>query len=94
MHDHSEQYYTSDWDLGSFNAHKVGVSLKYSPVYGFSNNPRKFNPERSMKFDKAIIRIAKYWRFDRTNTVILKAFIASFSMTYSINNHNPKHKKG
>ena len=34
QHSVSDEYYTSDYDLSAFTAHKVGLGLRYSPVYG------------------------------------------------------------
>ena len=33
-HSISDAYYTSDYDLSAFTAHKVGLGLRYAPVYG------------------------------------------------------------
>ena len=33
-HSVGDEYYTSDYDLAAFTAHKVGLGLRYSPVYG------------------------------------------------------------
>ena len=34
QHSISDEYYTSDYDLSAFSANKVGLGLRYSPVYG------------------------------------------------------------
>ena len=34
QHSVNDQYYTSDYDLAAFTAHKEGLGLRYSPVYG------------------------------------------------------------
>lgn len=33
-HSVAEAYYTSDYDLSAFSAHKVGLGLRYAPLYG------------------------------------------------------------
>ena len=34
QHSVADQYYTSDYDLAALTAHKAGLGLRYSPVYG------------------------------------------------------------
>ena len=34
QHSVADTYYTSDYDLSAFTAHKEGLGLRYSPVYG------------------------------------------------------------
>ena len=36
QHSINEAYYTSDYDLSAFSANKLGLGLRYSPVYGLA----------------------------------------------------------
>jgi len=83
MHDFNNDFFTSDYDLSNFTAHKIGLGIKYSPVFGFFN---KMNPEKKptkIHFKKMELRIAKYFRMDDTD-VILKAFISTLGVSYTI----------
>ena len=83
QHELTATYYTSDFDLSALTAHSVGLELKYSPVFGFLNNPNKYNPKSFIRFNKLSIRASKYWRFvDSTNT--LKAFSCYLNVVFSV----------
>ena len=36
QHSVADEYYSSDYDLSAFSAHKTGLGLRYSPVYGLT----------------------------------------------------------
>ncbi|MBD2714066.1 DUF3570 domain-containing protein [Microvirga sp. STR05] len=58
-HSTTEQYYTSDYDLADFSANKVGLGLRYSPVYGIGRFKTPFGG-RVAKFKAVDIRYAYY----------------------------------
>ena len=64
QHSISDTYYTSDYDLSAFSANKVGLGLRYSPVYGIGrfHVPGK-NAQglpRVMRFKSLDLRYAHY----------------------------------
>ena len=84
IHDSNSEYYTSDYDLSNFNSHKLGVGIKYSPLFGFFNNINYQNTNSKIRFEKLEIRTSKYFRTNN-NGVILKAYIATIGISYTIN---------
>ncbi|NRA13128.1 MAG: hypothetical protein HRT57_14360, partial [Crocinitomicaceae bacterium] len=88
QHELTSQFYTSDYDLSAFHAHKAGISFKYSPVYGIFNSKKRFKPDGRIKFSKAILRLSKYYRMDNTE-ITLKAFIATLSIKYTFVHKKP-----
>ena len=83
MHDPSDEYYSSDYDLSAFNSHKLGFGIKYSPLFGFLNKSNSNNRSK-IKFKKLEIRTSKYFRMNEDG-LILKAYIATFGVSYQIN---------
>ncbi|WP_347158671.1 DUF3570 domain-containing protein [Pontibacter chitinilyticus] len=78
QHHLSDAFYTSDYDLSAFNSNKVGLGVRYSPLYGIS----KFNWPLSGSnalFKSIEIRGAQYWRSDG-----LHAFIISTDLGFNI----------
>ncbi|MBC6699384.1 DUF3570 domain-containing protein [Hymenobacter puniceus] len=58
-HSITDEYYTSDYDLADFSANKVGLGLRYSPVYGISRFKTPFGG-RVAKFKALDLRYAYY----------------------------------
>jgi len=84
IHNPNAEYYTSDYDLSGFNSHKLGFGIKYSPLFGFFNKINSQNNQTKIKFKKLEIRTSKYFRLNKDG-VILKAYIATFGVSYVIN---------
>ncbi|UOQ69639.1 DUF3570 domain-containing protein [Hymenobacter volaticus] len=76
-HSTTDLYYTSDYDLASFSANKLGLGLRYSPVYGIGRFKTPFGG-RVAKFKALDIRYAYY----RQNTGLTANLVsADFSFT-------------
>ncbi|MBO2011388.1 DUF3570 domain-containing protein [Hymenobacter negativus] len=64
QHSISDQYYTSDYDLSAFSANKVGLGLRYSPVYGIGRfhvpGRNAQGLPRVMRFKSLDLRYAHY----------------------------------
>ena len=76
QHSTADEYYTSDYDLSAFTAHKVGLGLRYSPLYGISRFHTPFGG-RVAQLKAVDLRYAHYWR--STNLV---ADIVSFDLSF------------
>ncbi len=83
QHQETETYYTSDFDLSAFTAHKVGIGLQYSPLYGIFRKKDKPAKKHAFIFKKIELRTAKYFRYNQDG-LIFKAYIASLGMTFLI----------
>ncbi len=81
--DPNETYYSSDYDLSGFHAHKVGLDVRYSPVYGLRNKVKDQKKHNHLKFKSMSVRAAKYFRYDYSG-IILKSFIVSTALTFDI----------
>jgi Protein of unknown function (DUF3570) len=77
QHSIDETYYTSDYDLSAFGAHKLGLGLRYSPVYGLSRFRTPFGG-RVAKFKAVDLRYAHYRRSTDLTADIISA---DFSFT-------------
>jgi len=83
--DHSvlDDYYTSDYDLAGFTAHKVGLGARYSPVYGLGRFKTPLHDTRGnsrVAMFKAIdLRYAHY-----TQTTGLTANIVSVDFSFTM----------
>ena len=82
-HSVKEEFYTSDYDLSAFTAHKTGLGLRYSPVYGIGrfHVPGK-NAQglpRVMRFKSLDLRYAHYQR-----STDLTANIVSFDLGFAL----------
>ncbi|GAB3851168.1 DUF3570 domain-containing protein [Hymenobacter terrigena] len=92
-HSINDAYYTSDYDLSAFSANKVGLGLRYSPVYGIGrfHVPGK-NVQglpRVMRFKSLDLRYANYQQTGSTiytaaNRADLKANIISFDLGFAL----------
>ncbi|SHL11369.1 DUF3570 domain-containing protein [Hymenobacter psychrotolerans] len=59
QHSITDTYFTSDYDLAAFAAHKAGLGLRYSPVYGIGRFKTPFKG-RVAQFKALDIRYAYY----------------------------------
>jgi hypothetical protein len=75
-HQISNQYYSSDYDLSKLNSHKVGISIKYSPVYRIGSMKVL---TKMLLFDEIEIRGGVYSR-----TPDLNAGIVSMRLGFKI----------
>jgi Protein of unknown function (DUF3570) len=93
QHSVADQYYTSDYDLAAFSANKIGVGLRYSPVYGIGrfHVPGK-NAQglpRVMRLKSLDLRYANYQQtgssiYAATSRADLKANIISFNLGFAL----------
>ena len=93
QHSVADQYYTSDYDLAAFSAHKEGLGLRYSPVYGIGrfHVPGK-NAQglpRVMRLKSLDLRYAHYQQFGSTmyaadQRADLVANIVSFDLGFAL----------
>ncbi|MCI1186590.1 DUF3570 domain-containing protein [Hymenobacter sp. DH14] len=70
QHSVNDTYYTSDYDLSAFTAHKAGLGLRYSPVYGIGRfrvpGKNAQGLPRVMRFKSLDLRYAHYQQFGST----------------------------
>lgn len=77
-HSLSEEFYTSDYDLSGFSSHKVGLGLRYSPLFGIKELGLPFTKNKAL-FKGIELRLGNYWRSDG-----LKAFIISTDLSFTV----------
>ncbi len=73
-----QDFYTSDYDLSAFTSHKVGLGVRYSPLFGISSFELPFTSNNSL-FKSIDLRAAHYWRSDG-----LKSYIISTDLGFTI----------
>ena len=92
-HSVADQYYTSDYDLAAFSANKVGLGLRYSPVYGIGRfrvpGTNAQGLPRVMRFKSLDVRYANYQQtgansYTAANRADLKANIISFDLGFAL----------
>ncbi|MFD2721459.1 DUF3570 domain-containing protein [Hymenobacter monticola] len=93
QHSVNDTYYTSDYDLSAFSANKVGLGLRYSPVYGITRfrvpgQDGQGRP-RVMRLKSLDLRYANYWQtgastYSAANRADLKANIVSFDLGFAL----------
>ena len=70
QHSVADTYYTSDYDLAAFSAHKEGLGLRYSPVYGIGRfqvpGKNAQGLPRVMRLKSLDLRYAHYQQFGST----------------------------
>ncbi len=74
-HNASANYYTSDYDLSTFNSTHVGLGIKYEPLFGIGRNANS-NKKGALIFKSIDFRAASYSRSDG-----LTAYIYSFGIS-------------
>jgi hypothetical protein len=93
QHSIADPYYTSDYDLSAFSANKVGLGLRYSPVYGIGRFrvPGKNSQglPRVMRFKSLDLRYAHYQQTGSTiyatqDRADLIADIISFDLGFAL----------
>ena len=78
QHTVSQEFYTSDYDLADVSSHKVGLGVRYSPLFGVARFGLPFTSNSTML--KSIeLRASQYWRSDG-----LKAFLISTDLGFTI----------
>jgi hypothetical protein len=78
QHSLTDAYYTSDYDLAAFSAHKAGLGLRYSPVYGISRFKTPFGG-RVAKFKALDLRYAYY-----RQSIGLSASLISADLSFTL----------
>ncbi|SNC64219.1 Protein of unknown function [Hymenobacter gelipurpurascens] len=77
-HSIQDEFYTSDYDLAAFSSNKIGLGLRYSPVYGIGRFKTPFGG-RVAKFKALDLRYA-YYRQSTGLTASLISADLSFTM--------------
>ncbi|MDO7846880.1 DUF3570 domain-containing protein [Hymenobacter sp. M29] len=93
QHSIADTYYTSDYDLAAFSANKIGLGLRYSPVYGITRfrvpgQDGQGRP-RVMRLKSLDLRYANYQQtgssiYAATDRADLKANIISFDLGFAL----------
>jgi hypothetical protein len=93
QHAVADIYYTSDYDLSAFSANKLGLGLRYSPVYGITRfrvpgQDGQGRP-RVMRLKSLDVRYANYWQLGSTSygaadRADLNANIVSFDLGFAL----------
>jgi hypothetical protein len=93
QHSISDTYYTSDYDLSAFSANKVGLGLRYSPVYGIGRfrvpGKNAQGLPRVMRFKSLDLRYAHYQQtgassYAAQDRADLTANIVSFDLGFAL----------
>ena len=83
--DHSinDEFYTSDYDLSAFSAHKTGLGLRYSPVYGIT---RFHVPGQNAQGLPHVMRLKsvdlRYAHYQRSTDLV--ANIVTFDLAFAL----------
>jgi len=78
--DGADTYFTSDNDLAGLNSHKVGLGIRYSPVFGIGRFKLPgFKDGTLINFKGIDVRYARYYRSDG-----LDASIISFDLSFGL----------
>lgn len=77
-HSVGDAFYTSDYDLSAFTAHKLGLGFRYAPLYGLGRFKTPFH-SRVAKFKSVDVRYGHYWQ-----TSGLTANIVSFDLGFTM----------
>ena len=92
-HSVASKYYTSDYDLAAFTAHKTGLGLRYSPVYGIGRfrvpGKNAQGLPRVMRFKSFDLRYAYYQQVGSTiyaadQRADLVANVISFDLGFAL----------
>ncbi len=83
QHSIADAYYTSDYDLSAFTAHKVGLGMRYSPVYGLA---RFRLPGQDAQGRPHLLRLKsldlRYAHYQRSTDLV--ANIVSFDLGFAL----------
>ncbi|WP_276496931.1 DUF3570 domain-containing protein [Pontibacter litorisediminis] len=77
-HTLSQEFYTSDYDLAGLSSQKVGLGVRYSPLFGIAKFGLPFT-RNDTRLKSIELRAAQYWRSDG-----LKAFLISTDLGFTI----------
>jgi len=69
--------YTSDYDLSALDSHKIGVGIKYNPLFGILRSKPFFKKRRVFSVKYLEMRVASYQR-----STGLNAFIGSINIGF------------
>ena len=75
----NEQFYTPDYDLSALSSHKVGMGIKYHPLYGLFRSKHMFKNKRVLMIKYLSLRGAYYQR-----STGLNSFIGSLNIGFSL----------
>lgn len=78
IHNSTDAFYSSDYDLSDLSSHKFGLGFKYSPLYGISRAKVPFSKKLFM-FKSVELRSAYYKR-----STGLDAYIVSLGLSFGI----------
>lgn len=78
IHQSTDVFYSSDYDLSALNSHKIGMGFKYAPVYGIGRAKIPYTKKLFM-FKSAEIRSAYYKR-----STGLNAFIITLGLSFGL----------
>ena len=93
QHSVADAYYTSDYDLAALSAHKAGLGLRYSPVYGIGRfrvpGTNAQGLPRVMRLKSVDLRYAHYQQVGSTiyaaaNRADLTANIITFDLGFAL----------
>lgn len=77
-HDLSSEFYTSDFDLSSFNSNQYGLGLEYAPLFGVG--------KKAKNADKGFLKLksinARFASYDRSDG--LSSYLVSFGLSFQI----------
>lgn len=79
VHSSDASFYTSDYDLSALSSHKVGLGIKYNPLYGLGRMKVPFRKNNTMLLKSMEVRGAYYQR-----STGLNAFIVSMGLNFTI----------
>ncbi len=71
----SENFYTSDYDLSAFVSYKIGLGIRYKPVWGIGRF-RVLSKKKITLFKGIDLRIAKYSRSDGLDAYMISTNFA------------------
>lgn len=79
VHQSDAMFYTSDYDLSALSSHKLGIGIKYNPLYGLGRMKVPFRKKNIMLLKSMEVRGAYYER-----STGLNAFIVSMGLSFTI----------
>jgi len=77
----SQQFYTSDYDLAALHSHKVGMGLRYAPLYGLARVKLHLPKIKIFQLKSLEVRGGYY-----TQSTGLNSFFISLDLTMGIRN--------
>lgn len=74
-HPSGAEYYSSDFDLSSFESHKLGLGLRYTPLFSITKLKMPFS-RRALNLKSFDLRYANYQREDGLKTFLISTHLA------------------